>query len=334
MDTPTEKPAPDSTRTVGVLLERADPAGVVGTQCEAYDPVTHVGQDNRIRFVPGTTDADRVLCIGSPVPPGGLGRKTARERWRSLRIGRDRARLERVWDRLRVHRDRIDVLFYEPPGVVSDEAYAVARERADRVFGPDDRATHRITLPVWWSLPESREELLALEPHPSPAGLVCVTSGKRMIPGHTSRLDFIAALRSAEIDFDLFGRGLDAALLGKGPVESKTAVMHGARFALAIENDPSCPGYVTEKLWDALLAWCLPIYHGSDAWEGLIPPEAVIRLPSLDAAGADTVRRTLADADLYERALPAIAAARERILGDTRLVVWYRRDVACGMVDP
>lgn len=327
-----EKPAPASPRTVGVLLERADPAGLLASQCERYDHATDRGTHEGMTFAPGDVGADRLLIFGTPVPPGGLGGRTLGERWRTIRAGRERARLERAWDRLAIPRDRIDVLFYEPPGMVTDAAYAVARERAARVFGPDDRATHRVTLPVWWSLPESRDQLLRLDPHPAPRGLVCVTSGKRMIPGHSRRLDFIAAVRSAGVELDLFGRGIDASLGSKGPVESKTTVMHGARLALAIENDRACPGYVTEKLWDALLAWCLPIYHGSGAWEGLIPPEAVLRLPSLDAAGIDVVRDALRDPGIYERALPAIARARELILGELRAVAWYRREMAQGMV--
>jgi len=41
--------------------------------------------------------------------------------------------------------------------------------------------------------------------------------------------------------------------------------------------------YVTEKLWDALLAWCLPIYYGGKAAYWLLPDGSFLRLPSLDA---------------------------------------------------
>jgi hypothetical protein len=84
---------------------------------------------------------------------------------------------------------------------------------------------------------------------------------------------------------------------------------------------------VTEKLWDALLCWCLPIYYGSGAAEKMIPEDAIVRLPDLGEGGLDVVRKALADPGLWERRLPAIAEARRRALGDLRLVSWIEREL-------
>ena len=83
-----------------------------------------------------------------------------------------------------------------------------------------------------------------------------------------------------------------------------------------------------EKLWDALVCWSLPIYYGSAAADRLIPPDAFVRLPDLGEAGMDVLRRTLGQPQLWEQRLPAITEARQRTLGDLRLIEWVKRELA------
>lgn len=45
-------------------------------------------------------------------------------------------------------------------------------------------------------------------------------------------------------------------------------------FALVMENNNSIPGYVTEKIFNALIAGCIPIYEYCD--NGEIPPECFV----------------------------------------------------------
>ncbi|RYZ26858.1 MAG: hypothetical protein EOO10_14410, partial [Chitinophagaceae bacterium] len=45
------------------------------------------------------------------------------------------------------------------------------------------------------------------------------------------------------------------------PVEDKAAFIRNYKFIIAFENS-SYPGYTTEKLYDALVAGCIPIYWG------------------------------------------------------------------------
>jgi hypothetical protein len=62
-------------------------------------------------------------------------------------------------------------------------------------------------------------------------------------------------------------------------VKDKLAAMRGYRFAMAFENDIA-PGYVTEKLLEALAAGCIPIYWGSEEAVRDFNPKAFIFAPA------------------------------------------------------
>ncbi len=61
----------------------------------------------------------------------------------------------------------------------------------------------------------------------------------------------------------------------RGRVTRKNAVMRAYKFAIAYEN-AAFPGYVTEKIFDALFAGCIPIYIGAPDITDYIPAEAFI----------------------------------------------------------
>jgi alpha(1,3/1,4) fucosyltransferase len=61
----------------------------------------------------------------------------------------------------------------------------------------------------------------------------------------------------------------------RGKVASKNAAMRAYKFAIAYEN-ASFPGYVTEKIFDAFFAGCVPIYIGAPDVTEYIPPETFI----------------------------------------------------------
>jgi hypothetical protein len=48
-----------------------------------------------------------------------------------------------------------------------------------------------------------------------------------------------------------------------GPVPNKTDFCRGYKFCIAFENS-SAPGYTTEKLIDAWMAGCVPVYWGDE----------------------------------------------------------------------
>lgn len=314
------QPTESGTR-VGVFTTRDDGPDALWNQCDGsegqHGPLALCGPDRR---------ADHLLCLGAPIPRSGRpGRRGVARLLRGR--GTDRERLAASFRRLDRPPSDITVLFYEPPEIVQDIEYDVARAFAERVFGPDARATHPLSLPSMWRSNEPIDALRALTPTSDAEGLAIVTSGKASIPGHRARLAFLQRLREANVPFDLHGVDLPLSLGGNGPVESKHEVLRRARFTLAIENDAVTPGYVTEKLWDPLLAWSLPLYFGSEGANAMIPADAFLRLPDLGEAGIDFVRHALAHPPWRDERREAMARARQQVLGPLRLIEWLRHDV-------
>lgn len=311
---------------VGVFVERHSLADYLWNQTDGP-----LGRHGAIEFRPGERGADLVLVIGSPVGIGEHRRRSRMDRLLGRRVS-ERDRLERAWEAFGVPRERVWTLFYEPPTYVSDEAFEAARRHAARVYAPDPRATHPIRLPTLWSDHVSvhvlrQDEGAGIEAWEDRRSVVCVTSGKRVVPGHGERLEFLRALRRAGIGLELFGRDLPRDLGGRGPVQGKGAILRGSAFTLAIENYGEGEMYVSEKLWDPLLCWSVPLYYGSRAADAMIPPESFVRLPDLGEGGVEAVRRAVEHGPGGEARRRAIAEARRRIMGELRMVEWLRREM-------
>lgn len=121
--------------------------------------------------------------------------------------------------------------------------------------------------------------------------------------------------------FSLFGVGWDTRLPGwsssfwhkvqksyRGEVAEKADTLQRFRFAICIENT-MFPGYISEKIFDALLARCIPVYLGAPDIHHYIPATAFIDLrdfpnyQSLMSAllqlDADTASQFLEDANMF-----------------------------------
>jgi hypothetical protein len=289
------------------------------------------GRCGDLEFGVPPSEADLVVSIGLPVGPKGRPRARPAARLRAGRgrrehIARDRA--HRAFERFGIPPERLWVLVFEPPAGVADGFYEVAPQHAARVYGPDVRAPRPFVLPVVWEGTEARAHLLAAVPPPKPTPLGWVTSGRTDLYGHRARLRFLDLLRRADVPLHLQGRGLPPRFGGTGPCPSKAQAMREARLALAVENCVEEPRYISEKLWDPLLGFALPLYYGSPWVERLIPAEAFVRLPDLDEGGVEVVRQALADPELPTRRMPAILEARRRALGHLRLVAWLAAELA------
>ena len=106
-------------------------------------------------------------------------------------------------------------------------------------------------------------------------------------------------------DFDLFGRGWDRFNFGefkflrvwckippvrflfdkfltekfpsyKGQVKNKRKVLECYKFALAFENVKDEAGYITEKIFDAFFAGCVPVYMGANNILDYIPDSCFV----------------------------------------------------------
>ncbi|MDD5329783.1 MAG: glycosyltransferase family 10 [Sulfuricella sp.] len=81
----------------------------------------------------------------------------------------------------------------------------------------------------------------------------------------------------------------------RGEVRFKRDVLQRCKFSYCYENVRDLPNYVTEKIFDSLLAGCVPIYWGANNVAELIPPGCFIDRREFD--DMDSLHRFLQSID-------------------------------------
>lgn len=230
-----------------------------------------------------------------------------------------------------VPRDRTMFLWREPPLPEVEHRsiayYHHAKPYASLISGPDDHAPQPDYMPAIWYLTNSFEELDQLPPPVKLKHCSWITSGIDRTANHRDRLSFLKLIHDSDVDCDFYGRGLPD-WAGAGSINNKWYGMAPYRYNLAIENYADNDWYVSEKLWDSLLSWCLPIYYGGSAADKLLPPGSFLRLPSMDEKGIRYIQEVTATPDAWYEAQEAIAEARQIILHKLNLVNWLSEYVS------
>lgn len=230
-----------------------------------------------------------------------------------------------------VTRDRTMFLWREPPLPEVEHRsiayYHHAKPYASLISGPDDHAPQPDYMPAIWYLTNSFEELDQLPPPVKLKHCSWITSGIDRTANHRDRLSFLKLIHDSDVDCDFYGRGLPD-WAGAGSINNKWYGMAPYRYNLAIENYADNDWYVSEKLWDSLLSWCLPIYYGGSAADKLLPPGSFLRLPSMDEKGIRYIQEVTATPDAWYEAQEAIAEARQIILHKLNLVNWLSEYVS------
>lgn len=151
-------------------------------------------------------------------------------------------------------------------------------------------------------------------PIPKNHDLSTVCSNKRMSHTvHAQRYNCIMELKKRLGDeLHLFGRGIN-------PISNKAEAMDEFRYHIAVENHIE-PHHWTEKITDCFLAYCLPFYYGPPNIADYFPADAVIPIDIFDIDSAEHIIRTSITQGLYEKRLPALHEARNRVLNDYNLV--------------
>ncbi|MBF2007004.1 MAG: glycosyltransferase [Chlorogloeopsis fritschii C42_A2020_084] len=231
-----------------------------------------------------------------------------------------------------VPKERVIYLLREPPleeiVEINKYNYQQAQQYCGYISGADDFAPNPDYMPAIWYHSNSFQDLNEMPPPKKVAPCSWITSGINRTANHRQRLEFLYALQASEIQFDLYGRGLPARAKTLGELGNKWYGMAPYYYNLAIENYSSNNWYVSEKLWDALLAWCLPIYYGGSAADKLLPAGSFLRLPSLDEKGIAYIKEVTASPDAWYAAKEAIQEARQIILHELNLINWLSKFVA------
>jgi hypothetical protein len=224
-----------------------------------------------------------------------------------------------------VDKSRRISLLREPPldEVVAANVwnYAQAQEHCGYVSGPDDAAPTPDYMPAIWYVDVSFRELDEMKAPVKTRLCSWITSGISRTENHRRRLAFLQAVQNSPISCDIYGRDLPS-WANTGRLNNKWHAMAPYYYNLAIENYADNAWYASEKLWDSLLSWCLPIYYGGSAAADLLPPGSFLKLPSLDEKGLAYIQEMTATPDAWYAAQPAIAEARQIILHKLNLLNW------------
>ncbi|XWK87032.1 MAG: glycosyltransferase family 10 [Phormidium sp.] len=225
-----------------------------------------------------------------------------------------------------VPKEQVVFLWREPPleEVVgrNKASYEWAKGYCGHISAPDDAAPNPDYMPAIWYHSNSFRELEEMGCPEKVESCSWITSGISRTANHRQRLEFLRSLKSSEIKFDLYGRGLPDWAKAAGELNNKWYGMAPYYYSLAIENYADNDWYISEKMWDALLAWCLPIYYGGSAADKLLPPGSFLRLPSLDEKGVAYIKEVTATPDAWYAAKDAIAQARQIVLHKLNLLEW------------
>jgi hypothetical protein len=153
-------------------------------------------------------------------------------------------------------------------------------------------------------------DLLQAPPKTKLCSVIC--SDKAFTPEHRRRLAFVEALRKSSFakDIDFFGRGFT-------PMADKDEALRSYQYHIVLENS-SFPRYWTEKLADAYLRGCFPIYYGaadaSEYFQGI---------ETIDIADVDTsIERvaTVIYSDASTGRADAIAENKRRIIEEYNML--------------
>ncbi|MBW4658976.1 MAG: glycosyltransferase [Drouetiella hepatica Uher 2000/2452] len=225
-----------------------------------------------------------------------------------------------------VPKENIIYLMREPPLTEvqhqNDLNYAIAKDYCGYIAGPDDSAPTPAYMPAIWYHANSFRELNQMPIPEKVSSCSWITSGISRTANHRQRLTFLQQLQQTHLSLDIYGRNLPQNIQSQGEIKNKWHSMAPYYYNLAIENYADNAWYVSEKLWDSLLAWCLPIYYGGSAADQLLPPESFLRLPSLDEKGIAYIQEVIATPEAWHERKEAIAEARQIILHKLNLLNW------------
>lgn len=125
---------------------------------------------------------------------------------------------------------------------------------------------------------------------------------------HQARYNFTQSLRKLIPEMEVYGHGVR-------PITDKAEALDPYRYHVAIENHV-CRHHWTEKLSDSFLGYCLPFYYGCPNAEDYFPEDSFIRIDIHQVEeSAERIRKAIQDRE-YERRLPAIREARQRVLNN------------------
>ena len=197
----------------------------------------------------------------------------------------------------------------------------------------------------WW-LDEDYDTLSALKPPKKTKDLSCILSNGRTHDFHKKRIEFMVNFCSKYSNrVDLYGRikigkgeeSLNKSFKGvcgssKKDKNYKTTYWNGKRkalepyrYSLEFDNGSTpkegiCRNYFSERFFDSMLMWCMPIYYGGIDIHKFIPINAFRYIDIFNDSSEYVIN--IIESDFREQHLKDIAEARYLLLN--KYQIWSR----------
>lgn len=158
-----------------------------------------------------------------------------------------------------------------------------------------------------WHVQISHDELAQMKPPVKTKRISAVASTKNHMEGHKMRLKLLNKIERDLEELDRFGRGTQR------PIGRKEEGLMDYKYSIAIENSQQ-DNYITEKFYDSILTWTVPIYVGAPNIQSHFPLKSFIALsPDQFDNPTEAIIEILKN-DIYSERLSDIEEARTLIL--------------------
>ncbi|MFC1567284.1 glycosyltransferase family 10 domain-containing protein [Thermodesulfobacteriota bacterium] len=157
------------------------------------------------------------------------------------------------------------------------------------------------------SFSKDYDELMSIYNFHKDKQISVISSTKDFSIGHRKRIEFVDILKQHFGDqIDVFGRGYRE-------IEDKWDGLARYKYHIALENS-SIENYWTEKLGDAYLAGCYPIYYGCPNIEKYFKPSALTIIDITYPEKAIQIIESCLKASKYEYTKQEIKKAKQDVL--------------------
>jgi len=171
---------------------------------------------------------------------------------------------------------------------------------------------------VFWLMKSTYSEL-RVKPIEKTGVLSTMCSEKYFDPGHIKRVDFLRycdARNDDVVKVDMYAYDNKLGLecwVGPHPPGENDAALLPYRYFIGVENNAE-HNFITEKLWEPLLAEALCFYWGSPNASDHIDPRAFIPIDLDDFESAFATIKTAIETDQWSKRVDVIRNEKQRVL--------------------
>lgn len=187
----------------------------------------------------------------------------------------------------------------------------------------------------WW-ISHTYDTLMGLEAPMKAKKLICIMTHQNHNRIYTQRVEFMKAFSRVYADYDLYGRPEEnfrlepefkkvyRGSLGMNNYDGYIGqhfigkeIIGDYRYSLEFDVGPT-RNYISERFYDAMLLWTMPIYFGSNNVHEHLPRESFYYVNVNDLTDINKVV-SIVDSDSRETSIKAISEARYRLLNEYQI---------------